>query len=319
MYGIGGAGSMAVQQAAQNAAASSAATPEPEITVQAPRIPPTVVNAPPIPFTVPPPLSPVDVPPIAPEPSLAVQPEEEIVVTANSGSAAPPSAGIWAPEIASALLPPSLALAGTEAANLGLTQAVPDLNETTALEKARQAKRAYDAANNIAKLLGLGAAAAGGAGGGGTVPGGLGELNPIFSAQLPVVNKDFSARPQGDQDWLTYGQRPEQSFFNYVPQKLARGGALSVRDDAPPRQSFAVNGAGTGRSDDIEALLSDGEYVMDAETVALLGDGSSKAGAQKLDDLRVKIRKHKGAKLARGRFSADAKAPEAYLTGGRIK
>ena len=57
---------------------------------------------------------------------------------------------------------------------------------------------------------------------------------------------------------------------------------------------------------------------MDAETVAMLGDGSSKAGAQKLDELRVKIRKHKSRKLSQGRFSADAKQPEAYLTGGRI-
>jgi hypothetical protein len=84
------------------------------------------------------------------------------------------------------------------------------------------------------------------------------------------------------------------------------------------RTEFAVNGPGTGRSDDIPAVLSDGEYVIDAETVALLGDGSSKAGAKKLDDLRVKVRKHKGKKLAKGRFSANAKKPEAYLSGGSI-
>jgi hypothetical protein len=92
---------------------------------------------------------------------------------------------------------------------------------------------------------------------------------------------------------------------------LARGGS-------PRRTEFAVNGAGTGRSDDIPAVLSDGEYVIDAETVALLGDGSNKAGAKKLDELRVKVRKHKGQKLAKGRFSANAKKPEAYLSGGRI-
>ena len=82
--------------------------------------------------------------------------------------------------------------------------------------------------------------------------------------------------------------------------------------------SFAVKGPGTGRSDDIPAMLSDGEYVIDAETVALLGDGSSKAGAKKLDDLRVKIRKHKGKKLAKGKFSHDAKPADKYMAGGRI-
>jgi len=83
------------------------------------------------------------------------------------------------------------------------------------------------------------------------------------------------------------------------------------------RESFAVNGPGTGRSDDIPAVLSDGEYVIDAETVALLGDGSSKAGAKKLDQMRVNIRKHKGRNLAKGKFSVNAKQPEKYLSGGR--
>jgi hypothetical protein len=103
------------------------------------------------------------------------------------------------------------------------------------------------------------------------------------------------------------------------PMAMAEGGAFAAkRGGRSQRTEFAVNGAGTGRSDDIPAVLSDGEYVIDAETVALLGDGSSKAGAKKLDELRIKVRKHKGKKLAKGRFSANAKRPEAYLSGGRI-
>ena len=83
------------------------------------------------------------------------------------------------------------------------------------------------------------------------------------------------------------------------------------------RAQFAVTGSGTGRSDSIPAVLSDGEYVMDAETVALLGDGSSSAGARKLDQFRANLRKDKGRNLARGKFSVNAKSPEAYLSGGR--
>lgn len=97
----------------------------------------------------------------------------------------------------------------------------------------------------------------------------------------------------------------------------ARGGRTGGTS-RKPRTEFAVHGAGTGRSDDIPAVLSDGEYVMDAETVALLGDGSSKAGAEKLDQLRVNLRRHKGANLAKGRFSVNAKSPEKYLAGGRV-
>lgn len=74
-----------------------------------------------------------------------------------------------------------------------------------------------------------------------------------------------------------------------------------------------AKGPGTGRSDEIDAKLSDGEYVFDAETVALLGDGSSDAGAQVLDDLRRKIRAWKGKKLAKGEISDDAPDPAELL------
>ena len=99
--------------------------------------------------------------------------------------------------------------------------------------------------------------------------------------------------------------------------RFAQGGAFAAKRGGSSRDSFAVEGPGTGRSDDIPAVLSDGEYVIDAETVALLGDGSSKAGAKKLDEMRVKVRKHKGRNLAKGKFSVNAKRPEKYLSGGR--
>ena len=59
-----------------------------------------------------------------------------------------------------------------------------------------------------------------------------------------------------------------------------------------------LQGPGSGQDDKIEAatptgrkvLLSDGEYVIDAPTVAALGDGSTSAGARRLDNLRKVIR-----------------------------
>jgi hypothetical protein len=108
-----------------------------------------------------------------------------------------------------------------------------------------------------------------------------------------------------------------EETFNRITTGMARGGPMGYARGSS-RDSFAVEGPGTGRSDDIPAVLSDGEYVIDAETVALLGDGSSRAGAKKLDELRVKVRKHKGKNLAKGKFSVNAKHPEAYMRGGRI-
>lgn len=83
----------------------------------------------------------------------------------------------------------------------------------------------------------------------------------------------------------------------------ARGGVLTR----------LAQGGGSGRDDTISARLSDGEYVMDAETVSLLGDGSTSEGARRLDQMRAKIRQHKGKSMARGKFSANAKSPLAYL------
>lgn len=91
------------------------------------------------------------------------------------------------------------------------------------------------------------------------------------------------------------------------PPGKARGGLNEV--------ARLVRGGGTGREDTVPARLSDGEYVMDAETVALLGDGSTRAGAQKLDAFRAQVRQHKGRALARGKFSPNAKAPATYMKG----
>lgn len=87
---------------------------------------------------------------------------------------------------------------------------------------------------------------------------------------------------------------------------LAQGGAFS-----PPGY---VKGPGTGRSDSIPAQLSDGEYVLTAEDVALLGDGSNEAGARRLDQMRREIRMHKGGALSRGKISPDALSPLQYMT-----
>lgn len=142
------------------------------------------------------------------------------------------------------------------------------------------------------------------------------ELPDAFTTHLPQLTYERKAVPQ-QADWYTYGQRPETSFYdnNAIPdydptQGKKSGGALKAA-------TRFVRGPGSGRSDSIPARLSDGEYVFTAEDVALLGDGSSQAGAQKLDKWREELRKHKGSKLAKGEISPDAKSPEQYLKGNR--
>lgn len=202
-------------------------------------------------------------------------------------------------------------------------------------EKVLDQKDTLDKVIDYLRLGGLGLSTigglVGGGGGGGQfrMPGGTGALNSVFSSKLPTPNLPGSiggggtgARPATDLagqglsspiDYYRYGYGPQQSFFNYVPQSAPN---TSKAYTGYAEGGFAVEGPGDGRDDKIPALLSDGEYVIDAETVALLGNGSNKAGAELLDKFRVNVRKQKGQKLARGEFSEDAKRPEHYMAGG---
>jgi hypothetical protein len=49
-----------------------------------------------------------------------------------------------------------------------------------------------------------------------------------------------------------------------------------------PRKNGAINGPGTGTSDDIPAMLSDGEFVFTAKSVRNMGGGSRRKGAAKM-------------------------------------
>jgi hypothetical protein len=82
---------------------------------------------------------------------------------------------------------------------------------------------------------------------------------------------------------------------------MAEGGqAHGASDDGEHIPEFItgatgnyVKGRGTGQSDEIPAMLADGEWVADADIVSALGDGSSDAGAELLDAFRHVIRDHK--------------------------
>jgi hypothetical protein len=124
------------------------------------------------------------------------------------------------------------------------------------------------------------------------------SLDRFMASNWPRITGYASSTPDARQG----------AYNQPAPIGKARGGALSAI------ARFA-QGAGSGRADTIDAKLSDGEYVIDAETVAMLGDGSNKEGANRLDAMRGSIRSHKGKALARGKFSPNAKSPLAYLKG----
>ena len=153
------------------------------------------------------------------------------------------------------------------------------------------------------------------------------EVKQAVSALSPSQQEYFN-RPTVQWDWNQMQRDASasgMSLSQYMAQnwdKVSRGQyamgqpevAMAMGGPLGQVARFA-RGAGSGRDDTINARLSDGEYVMDAETVAMLGDGSSKEGARRLDQMRESLRSHKGKALAKGKFSPDAKSPLEYIKG----
>jgi len=76
---------------------------------------------------------------------------------------------------------------------------------------------------------------------------------------------------------LIYGQ----------PPGYAKGGEL--RPTEFPRKNGPINGPGTGTSDSIPAMLSDGEFVFTAKAVRNAGGGSRRKGAARMYKLMKKL------------------------------
>jgi hypothetical protein len=150
-----------------------------------------------------------------------------------------------------------------------------------------------------------------------TPKGGLGALLPLLLALLAMNRGGGGGGGQGavipgltaTQRQTPYGQqqrapgyRPGQGGVTYFDQtqfapKMAAGGGI-----ASLGRGRLLQGPGDGVSDSIPAVIDQGmagggqpakvargEYIIDARTVAALGNGSTDAGAERLDKMRKNI------------------------------
>jgi hypothetical protein len=74
-----------------------------------------------------------------------------------------------------------------------------------------------------------------------------------------------------------------------------------------------VQGDGDGTSDDVPAMLANGEFVIPADVVSSLGNGSNDSGAKVLDHFLETIRSHKQAHDPK-HLPPDSKGALAYLS-----
>jgi hypothetical protein len=119
--------------------------------------------------------------------------------------------------------------------------------------------------------------------------------------------------------FYTYGTVVDPMQMMTNSQGMAQGGMAQGGLHVPTvegrhdyRAGSRVMGEGDGQSDDIPAMLADGEYVFDADTVAQLGNGSSKAGSDMLDKFREEIRAHKRSAPV-NKIPPASKSPLQYL------
>jgi hypothetical protein len=102
------------------------------------------------------------------------------------------------------------------------------------------------------------------------------------------IGNPFTARPYNT-----------SSMYDFMPRYAATGGIMSAMPSSNsskrnaggiaslarggyPRRTGQISGPGTGTSDSIPAMLSDGEFVMTAKAVRGAGKGNRLAGAKKM-------------------------------------
>jgi hypothetical protein len=154
------------------------------------------------------------------------------------------------------------------------------------------------------------------------------EMMPQIGQQRPPDQAQQQGLPQQQPPQMTQQMPQGMPQQGMMPQQQGmappmRKGGLPHASDVPMvegrmdfRRGSAVHGAGDGQSDDIPAMLADGEYVIDAETVAQIGNGSTKAGAQALDKFREGIRAHKRSAPV-NKIPPKTKALTSYLKGAK--
>ena len=127
----------------------------------------------------------------------------------------------------------------------------------------------------------------------------LGNVSSSPAPFSPAVN--ISSTPFGREDYgvktLAMGGPVNPNSMPFAPysraqSRFAQGGIASMKQPVYgyvgggtpqyPNRDGEIAGPGTGTSDDIPAMLSDGEFVFTAKAVRNMGEGDRKEGAKRM-------------------------------------
>ena len=113
------------------------------------------------------------------------------------------------------------------------------------------------------------------------------QFNPVQMAQLQYPNLMYSPNTRQ----FAQGGIAAVAPARYNLGGYASGGIGSMAKKYP-RRTGQISGPGTGTSDSIPAMLSDGEFVMTAKAVRGAGGGSRREGARKMYQMMRKFERN---------------------------
>ena len=118
---------------------------------------------------------------------------------------------------------------------------------------------------------------------------------------------------------VNFGGAPaaaEGGYMGGALQGLAGGGTVWMSEGGAEQDNpyYLDNSPGDGTSDSQNAKLARGEFVIPADVVSGLGNGSSDAGAEELYGLIERVRDHKHSNADKSELPPDSKGALAYLS-----
>ena len=120
-------------------------------------------------------------------------------------------------------------------------------------------------------------------------------LNPLYYEDPQAFQiAGQGVKPYYYEDLQNYYGLPVEDLSTDFIRTSAKGGIIQLADGSEkyfPRKNGQIDGPGTGTSDDIPAMLSDGEFVFTAKAVRNAGGGDRREGAKRMYQVMKNLEK----------------------------
>jgi hypothetical protein len=138
------------------------------------------------------------------------------------------------------------------------------------------------------------------------------EYDEIMGRIEASRQRGIAAMQRNPYQFAMGGSVDDEAGFDDFNNYMSGGIAGMAKGGMPPR---FLSGGGDGMSDDIPAVISgkqparlaDGEFVVPADVVSHIGNGSSKAGAKQLYSMMDKVRSARTGNKQQGKQIKPAK------------